>query len=144
MISIIGIYSFLTNFVWEMLQMPFYKNMNWDLQSTLYCFAASIGDVFMILIIFFIVAYFVKDLGWIKNLNFKKMFVTLFTGLLLSLFVEEIALGSNMWNYTDLMPKIPYTNFGIAPVLQMLVLPILIFKLSDITIKNLSNKKNSS
>ena len=144
LISIIALYAFLLNFIWEMVQMPFYVNMDWGLQSTVYCFAASIGDVFMILIIFFIVGYLVKNKNWLLSFNRKNILFTLFAGLLLSLIVEGIGIRLSMWNYTDLMPELLLLNIGIVPVLQMLVLPILTFKLSAYTIRNLTNRKSSS
>jgi hypothetical protein len=139
-IKVIAYYSFTLNFIWEMLQMSFYKNMYWDLQSTLYCFAASLGDIFMTLIIFFTVGFLVKDMMWITNLNFKKIIFSLFTGLIIALIVEHIALVLNLWSYSDLMPKISFGNIGVVPILQMLVLPLLVFKLTALKV-NSTNKK---
>lgn len=134
-LSFIVLYAFVLNFFWEMLQMPFYENMNWDLQSTLYCFAASIGDVFMTLVIFFTVGYLTKlRMKWIEKLNFKNIIITLSTGLYLSIIVEQFALRLSMWSYTDLMPELPFLNIGIVPILQMLILPLLVFYLSRLTV----------
>lgn len=125
--------------------MPFYKNMKWDLQSTLFCFFASIGDVFMILIIFFSVAYLVKNKKWILMFNFKNILFTVFAGLLLSLIVEYMALSLSLWSYTKLMPKIYISNIpvGIVPLLQMIILPFLVFKLTNLTINKSIKLKNN-
>ncbi len=124
--------------------MPFYENMNWDLQSMLYCFAASIGDVLMTLIIFFTVGYLVKNKNWLLRFNSKNILFMLITSLLLSLIVEEIAIRLSLWSYTDLMPKIYITNIkiGIIPLLQMIILPFLVFKLTVLTANNSIKQKN--
>ena len=44
--------SFFLNFVWEMIQMPFYDNFSISSTTTIFCLLASIGDVIMILIIY--------------------------------------------------------------------------------------------
>ena len=137
-IKYIILYSIPINFVWEMVQMPFYKNMPWDLYTALYCSAASVGDAVMILIIFYTVAFFVKDIKWIFNIKLREITLSLIIGFIISVFVEQSALSINMWDYSSLMPKIPLLDAGITPVLQMLVLPLFIFKLTKYRLTNIS------
>ncbi len=115
------------NFIWEMVQMPLYKNMPWNLDTALFCFVASIGDAVMILLIFFAVALLIKDKEWLQNLNIRNVFLTLFVGFIIAVLVEQYALNNDMWSYNKIMPRIPFWNIGIVPVLQMLILPLIIF-----------------
>ncbi len=125
------------NFIWEMAQMPLYKNMPWDLDTSLFCLAASIGDTVMILIIFFAVAILIKDKDWLRNLNKGNVFLTLFVGFIIAILVEQYALNNDMWSYNNIMPKIPFWNIGIAPILQMLILPLIIFVITKNENKNI-------
>lgn len=49
-------------------------------------------------------------------------------GLIISIIVEWVGLDVlKRWTYTDSMPIIPILNIGLLPVLQMLLLPPIIF-----------------
>jgi hypothetical protein len=51
-------------------------------------------------------------------------------GLVIGIGVEWMALHfTRQWSYTSRMPLLPAPEVGIAPVIQMLVLPPLIFRL---------------
>jgi len=134
LIYYIVVISVLLNFIWEMAQMPFYKDMPWNFNTIVFCFAASLGDSVMILIIFFIGVIFLKDNYWIKDFNLRNILFTLSAGLILAVIVELAALSLGLWNYSSLMPKLIFLDIGLSPVLQMLILPISVFKL--IKIKN--------
>jgi len=125
----ITLFSIPINFVWEMAQMPLYKNMPWNLDTTLFCLAASFGDAVMILIIFFSVALLLRKISWLINLTLSKTILTLLIGFIIAVIVERIALADNMWSYSELMPIIPF-GVGLSPILQMLLLPLLVFNLT--------------
>jgi len=124
----ITLFSIPINFIWEMAQMPLYKDMPWDLDTALFCLVASFGDAVMILIIFFSVAFVLKNTAWILDLTLQKILLTVFVGIIIALLVERFALIDNMWSYSELMPIIPF-DVGLSPILQMMVLPLLIFQI---------------
>ncbi len=119
------------NFIWEMLQMPLYSNMHWDLRSSLYCSVASIGDAVMILIIYFFVSFLLKNKYWILELQINSIILSILIGFVLSFMVEDMALTLNLWKYSNLMPTLINSNIGVSPILQMVILPLLVFKLTS-------------
>ena len=140
-IKYIILFSISINFTWEMAQMPFYENMPWNFETSIFCLIASFGDAIMILIIFYFVAVVAKDFNWILNLNPLKIILSLITGIIIGVLVEQIALVFNMWSYSNLMPLIPWGKIGISPILQMLILPLVVFKLTKYKITNLERRK---
>jgi sterol desaturase/sphingolipid hydroxylase (fatty acid hydroxylase superfamily) len=110
-----------------MAQMPLYKNMPWNLDTSFFCLAASIGDAVMILIIYFITALLLKNPKWLGDLNNKKIIVSSVVGFGIALLFEKIALYYGLWSYSNLMPILPLGQIGISPILQMLILPFLVF-----------------
>lgn len=133
-IKYIVLFSILFNFIWEMVQMPFYLNMPWNFRTTIICLAASLGDAVMILIIYFLVSFFQKDSFWIRKLKLKGVMFSIICGFVLSVLVEWIAVANNLWQYSNSMPLLPFGEIGITPVLQMLILPLIVFKLTEIII----------
>ena len=52
-------------------------------------------------------------------------------GLIIAVMVEWIAMsGLGRWSYTASMPLLPVLGVGVVPVVQMLVLPPVIFKIT--------------
>ncbi len=141
-IKYIALFSIPINFIWEMVQMPLYKDMPWDLYTALFCLAASVGDAAMILIIFFAVILLVKNKNWLLNLTLQNIFLTLIVGFIIALLVEQYALNNDMWRYGEIMPRIPLWDIGISPILQMLILPLVIFRLTKYEMKKKSRSKS--
>ncbi len=123
----IAMISFPINFIWEMGQMPFYSGMSYNLANTLFCLVASIGDVFMIIMIFFGVAFLTKDYNWVYKSTLRQYGLAMIVGLFLAIFVEYFALKLGLWQYSYRMPLITNTGIGIIPLLQMVVLPSVVF-----------------
>ena len=115
--------------------MPFYYNYHFNLTNTIFCFIASLGDGIMILIIFFTGKFIFKNNYWIENLNFKKILYMLILGLTLSVIVELAGLRLGLWNYSNLMTNLTFLGVGLSPVLQMLILPLVVFQI--VKIRNL-------
>lgn len=115
--------------------MPLYKNMPWNLDTTLFCLAASFGDAVMILIIFLTVSFLVKNNDWLLNFTMKNTLLALIVGLIIAILVEQYALNNDMWSYDVLMPKIPLWDIGVSPILQMMILPFVVFKLTKYEMK---------
>ena len=138
------VFSIPINFVWEFAQIPLYSNMSWNLNTYMFCLVASVSDAVMTLAIFFVVAFLVNDVNWIVNLKFKEILFSLIIGFILSVLVEQSALSINNRSYSNLMPTIPLFGAGISPILQMLLLPLFVFYLSQIKLKTIINQINNS
>ena len=122
--------AFLFNVAWEILQMPLYKGGVYEWQHILFCVLASVADVVMVLLIYFGFAWIYKDGLWIKNLNTKRIILLMLIGGVGAVLTEIRHLSIGTWSYADAMPLIPVVNVGLSPVLQFMILPILIYRLS--------------
>jgi len=128
--------SIFLNFVWEMVQMPLYDDFSFSGETTVFCLLASIGDAVMILIIYFIGSVLFKSYSWFLKFNLKTIIYIALAGLILSVSGELIALNLNLWNYSRSMPKLFFTSVGLSPVLQMIILPVITFRLTSVLIKS--------
>lgn len=106
-----------TNMLWEFAQAPLYACFS-DFQICMWlCFRASFGDAFIVLGIYLLLR---------KNLSLFKVAIL---GILIAVLIELHALEVGRWAYTEAMPIIPFLKVGLTPVLQMALLPNLIFYL---------------
>ena len=122
--------AFLFNVAWEILQIPLYKEGVYTWQHILFCVLASVADVIMVLIIYFGFALIYKNALWIKNLNTKRIILLMLIGSVGAVLAEIRHLSMGTWSYADAMPLIPVLHVGLSPVLQFMILPILIYRLS--------------
>lgn len=129
------LFSFLLNLAWEMLQMPFFKNMHWNWQSTIFCAFASLADTLMVLLLYNIFALVNKDVKWVLSITSSKFILLSAIGGIGAILAELRHLRAGSWSYTELMPIIPFVNVGLVPVLQFMFLPIIIFRLTARFIK---------
>ena len=136
----ITILAFLLNFVWELIQIPLYRNSSYDIAHVLFCALASIADTIMVLLIYLGLAAIFEDLFWVKHLRLTRIVIVILiggTGAVLSE-MRHLSLGS--WAYDDSMPVLPVFNVGISPLLQFMILPVLIYLLSFYHLR-IMNKK---
>lgn len=125
-IIFMAIISFILNNAWEMLQMPFFEEMNFtDLRVWLFCFVATLGDVFMILIIFIFGKRIFGSWTWIIPVKFSNILYLFLAGFSFALLTEVISLNLGLWRYSDQMPIIPLFNIGLIPVIQLQFLSFL-------------------
>ena len=127
----ISIITFILNFLWEISQAflyaPHFVGTGGLIKIHI---RASLGDlliVFLILLIDAIIStrIFPKE-------NSKKRFVAIaITGFISAVIIEKYALTIGRWSYNPLMPIIPILNVGLIPILQMIILPVLIFHLQN-------------
>ena len=129
LISII-ILAFFFNLAWEILQMPLFKGGVYDWQHILFCVLATVADVIMVLIIYFGFALTYKNAFWVKNLKTNRIILLLLTGGAGAVLAEIRQLSIGTWSYGDAMPLIPVVHVGLSPVLQFMILPILVYRLS--------------
>ena len=122
------------NFVWEMAQMTLYVPGAPWLQQTIACARASIGDGGMLLIIYAAGALTLRRPDWYYSPGWRGYASMTATGVLVALVFETYALRSGRWAYTASMPTLPFlAGVGVVPILQMVVLPPIIFGAASIS-----------
>ena len=135
----ITVIALLLNLIWELVQMPLYKGSSYSIKQTAFCTLASVADALMVLLLYFSVALIFRNPLLIQHLKWQIAIVILIggTGAVLA---EMRHLSEGSWVYADLMPIIPIVNVGISPVLQFMVLPLLIYFLSNLLLKKNEKK----
>ncbi len=141
--QIVAIYAtaFLINYLWEMLQMPFFDDMNYaDLATWFFCFKASIGDANIILFIFILGRLLFREWEWAQRLNVIKLVYLFLTGATIAILIEIQALNTGRWRYSQIMPILPFIAVGLVPVIQLIILPISSFLVAS-RLRSLANRK---
>lgn len=115
------------NYVWEIAQAPLYAGMDWK-NVWFHCFIASLGDGVLIGIIFVVGWATFRNVEWYRNPSGGTITLTMVTGMVIGIGIEWIALHYlQRWAYADRMPLLPLTSVGLVPVLQMTILPPIVF-----------------
>lgn len=134
---IVLFFSFMLNFVWEKTHVVLYKDYS-DFVAKFFIpvsiYTAFI-DTILVLIIYFLNAVIFQDFLWVKRINYFNILITGIFGIFIATFIEQRALNLGKWAYTDSMPILPILNVGLSPVLQMILLPVIIFYLANIIVK---------
>jgi hypothetical protein len=120
------------NFIWEMLQMPFYEKMSFtDPESYLKCLQARGGDENIIIVIYRLGLLSFREWSWPVRLTISRIAYLVFVGGSIAILIELLALKNVRWYYTSLMPILLLARIGLIPFLQMIVLPYLSFLISS-------------
>lgn len=123
--------SLVVNYVWEMLQMPFYAAMSFSNPiSYSRCLFASVGDAAIVVGIFILGRVLFRTLSWPEKLTPTKAIYLILIGSAIAIIIEVVALKADRWAYSSLMPLIPFFEVGIVPVVQLMVLPFISFSLT--------------
>ena len=119
------------NYLWEVAQAPLYVGLgNWS-SVWWHCFVAASGDGLLVWLIFVIGWIAFRRFDWYAHPNSRALAVMLMAGLLIGMGVEWLAIHKlGRWAYTVDMPLLPGLDIGLAPVMQMLLLPPLIFRIA--------------
>lgn len=116
------------NYPWEMGQAFLYVGMDYSAATWWHCFVASLGDGVLVGLIYFSGRRAMGRSDWFTRPGLKPYAIMVASGLLIGVWVEWVAVHRlARWTYTEAMPLIPVLEIGWVPVLQMLVLPPLIF-----------------
>lgn len=118
------------NYVWEVAQAPLYAGWKgWD-NIWWHCFVASLGDGLLVWLIFGAGWAVFGRFDWYLYPNVAAFGLMLAAGLGIGVGVEWIAVDIlDRWAYAPGMPIVPGLGIGLVPILQMLLLPPLIFHL---------------
>lgn len=124
---IIFVVAVVFNYVWEMAQSVFYVGMK-SFNALWHCFIASLGDGFLVLLIYVIGCVVLRRGAWLLQPGISGYILMMMTGLIIGIGTEWMAVHViELWKYTAEMPLVPWLNIGVLPIAQMLVLPPLIF-----------------
>lgn len=129
-VLIVILSAFLLNAIWEIVQIPLYAGGTYSWSHILFCLLASVADAIMVLLIYFGFAMVYKNALWIQNLKLSRIIFVIVIGAIGAVLAETRHLSIETWSYADTMPVIPILNAGLSPVLQFMILPLLIYKLS--------------
>lgn len=121
LIRLAGIFivSFVLNFVWEHMHSVLYVHYKGGPITDFILFRATLGDALFITamsIPFFRISVLRQNL-W--------LYIPL--AIACAAFLELFALSTGRWEYTDLMPLVPFIKTGLSPTLQLGILGYLTF-----------------
>lgn len=136
----ITIIAFSLNFIWELIQIPFYKGGRYSINHIAFCALATLADVIMVLLLYFGFASIFKNAFWVKKLTWQRIVILILAGGTGAVMAEIRHLSLGTWIYSDSMPIIPIIDVGIFPILQFMILPFLSFLFSLYRLKLFSNQ----
>jgi len=124
----IAVFSFLLNFVWEVLQTPFFVDISDEINTIIwYRFHCTLLDVVISLGCFWLVALISRSRTWFLNPTKVKLLLFVVFGVSYTIFSEIKNVSLNKWwGYSDLMPVIPYIEVGLVPLIQWVIVPLLL------------------
>jgi len=123
--------SVLLNFPWEVAQMPLYVEEGSWFEFALHCIIPSLGDGLIVMLIFCVGWVARGRSDWADQPDWAGYALMLLTGFSMAVIVEWAGFyGLKRWSYTARMPLLPGLGIGVVPVLQMLILPPLIFRMT--------------
>jgi len=123
--------SFLLNLAWEVIQLPLYKDAVFNIQHIAFCALASVADAIMVLLIYFCFALIYENPLWVEELTAPRIFILMLVGVVGAIAAEMRHLSAGTWAYDNSMPILPVVDVGLSPVLQFMLLPVLIYYLSN-------------
>jgi len=130
------------DFAWEMSQSVFFAPMGRTLTEGIWrCFRASLGDGVIVLGIATAGWFVFRRPDWFDRPGFAGYVLIEVTGVVLAVIVEWAALRRGRWAYRPAMPLVPGFGIGLIPVLQMAILPPLIFELAARALGKTSRSK---
>jgi hypothetical protein len=119
------------NYPWELAQAPLFTAESHGTGILLHCFVASLGDGILVLALFALGWLVFRRQDWFARPGLRGYALLVTSGAAVALIVEWIALHLlRRWTYTDAMPRLPGLDIGILPILQMVLLPPVVFRIS--------------
>lgn len=118
------------SYLWELGQRPLYVGMADDPKAWWHCFVAGVGDGVLILVIYAAGWLVFRRSDWFARPHAARIGFTLLAGLIVGLAVEWAgARIMHRWAYTAAMPQIAGLEVGLVPVVQMMLVPLVVFGL---------------
>ena len=110
------------NFGWEMAQARLYQPMGTAWEATRRCFVASLGDGLMVLAVVAGGAMLFRSVRWFVEPTPTKYAFTALMGSIFAVAIEMWGLATGRWAYQEHMPRVPGTQLGVVPLVQMVIL----------------------
>lgn len=121
----------LLNYPWEVAQAPLYVGQGSLAESAVHCIVPSFGDGVIVLAIWGIGWLVLRRPDWSDRPGIGGYALMLSVGFAIAVVIEWGAVQVlDRWRYAASMPRLPGLGLGAMPVLQMLVLPPIVFKVS--------------
>ena len=119
------------NYPWEILQSPLYTTDPGAGPMWRHCFLASLGDAVLVLVLLGVGCALRRRLEWFERPLVKDSVALIGAGALLGIGVEWLAVHVfGRWGYRPEMPRVSGLQVGLVPVVQMALLPALVFRLA--------------
>lgn len=118
--------AFALNWIWENAQAPLYRGYAGFAEHLRACTIAALGDVLLVASIHVVVAAAWRTPAWHRAASPPKYLLSAVLGIVIGVAIELDALESGRWAYGS-MPLIPFTGIGLLPILQMTLLPPVVF-----------------
>lgn len=120
------LFGFLLNLPWELLQIPFFSGMSsvthWD--GVIQCTRAAAGDALISLAAYWVVAGLWRSRNWIVQPALRPSVTFIAVGIAVTVAFEWWATQqAGRWTYAESMPRIPWLQTGLLPLLQWLLIP---------------------
>jgi hypothetical protein len=115
--------AFATNYVWEHLHSLLYTSYHSHSITELVLLRASLVDAILILLI-------TLPFLSVKSSN-RGAFFIIPVGILVGILIELWALNTGQWQYTQLMPIIPFIQTGLTPTLQLGILGYVAYRIAN-------------
>jgi hypothetical protein len=124
------------NYVWEIAQTPLFAGVDsWE-SVWWHCFVASLGDGVILWIIHVSGWIVFRRPDWFIDPGVSGYGVMLTSGLIIAIAIEWVAVHFlQRWEYGASMPVVPGVDVALVPILQMLILPPVIFYITAVWIK---------
>lgn len=113
--------SFVLHSIWEMAQMPAYKDLAGRpfLETASRCIPATLGDVVLTFWIYAIGALAAGSIGWGLKSRWNVYVTLALLAALHAIWIEQVAVAAGRWSYSEAMPIIPGLGVGIWPLSQL-------------------------
>lgn len=116
--------AFAVNLVWEMAQMPLYRDMPFDsLKAWLFCVRASVGDAVIIVGIWAGGRVLFGTTRWTTPVAALPLLLLVVVGAAIAIGIEHVSIAAGRWEYSALMPVVPLIETGLSPLIQLIILP---------------------
>ena len=123
--------TFVLNLIWEVAHLPLYvfpAGAGWLLiaYDVLHC---TVGDVMIAFCIFLVTSLLLRDTGWIRRRPWTGAVLVAVLGVSYTAYSEWLNVYVRQsWAYSSMMPLV--FGLGVSPLVQWLILPFGITKLS--------------
>jgi len=124
-LTAIFIVAVAANYPWELAQAPLYVGLADFSQMLWHCFAPSLGDGLLALLIFAFGWAVLRRRNWFTRPGVSGYTLMLIAGLAIAISVELVAVYVlGRWAYSARMPIVPGLGVGLAPIALMGIIQV--------------------